>query len=98
MTVAEENVSKNMVFWAFFAHFQSDLFPKVSIVIFMVCIGCEQVPPIVESIYKVFSRRFSHILGHFRAKFGQNGRKWAKLFFLKFTPNYFLMVFRCNMG
>ena len=26
------------VFWAFFAHFLSDLFPKVSILIFMVCI------------------------------------------------------------
>ena len=98
MTVAEENVSKNMVFWAFFAHFQSGLFPKGSKVIFMACIGYEQVPPTVESIFKVVSRRFSHISGHFRAKFAKNGRKWAKLFFLKFTPNNFLVFFRCKMG
>ena len=79
MTVAEENVSKNMVFWAFFAHFQSGLFPKGSKVIFMACIGYEQVPPTAESIFRVVSRRFSRILGHFMAKFAkmaENGRKY----------------------
>ena len=89
MTVAEENVSKNIVFWAFFTYFQTDLFPKSFKVIFMVCIGYEQVPPIVESIFKVVLRRFSHVWGHFSAKFGKNGGKWAKLFFLKFTRNNF---------
>ena len=98
MTVAEENVSKSMVFWAFFAHFQSDLFPKGSNVIVMVCIGYEQVPPTVKSIFRVVSRGFCHILGHFMAKFAKNGRKRAKIFFLKFTPNDFLVVFRCKMG
>ena len=58
MTVAEENVSKNMVFWAFLGHFKSDLFPKSSKVIFMVCIGYEQAPPTVESIFRVVSSRF----------------------------------------
>ena len=74
MTVAEENVSKNMVFWVFFGDFRSDLFPKGSNVIFMVHICYEQVPPTVKSIFRVVSRRFSHISGHFRAKFAKNGR------------------------
>ena len=98
MTVAEENVPKNVVFWAFFGQFQSDLFPKGSNVIFMVCIGYEHVPPNVESIFKVVPRIFSHISGHFRAKFVKNGRKWAKLFFLTFTPNNFLVVCRCKLS
>ena len=48
--------------------------------------------------FRVVSSRFNHTLGHFRTKFAKNGQKWAKLFFLKFIPNYFLMVFRCKMG
>ena len=98
MTVAEENVSKNMVFWVLFGDFWSDSFPNGSNMILMVSIGYEQAPPTVESIFRVVSRRFCHISGHFRAKFAKNGRKWAKLFFLKFTPNNFLVVFRCKMG
>ena len=73
MTMAEENVSKNTFFGAFFAHFHSDLFPNVSNTIFMVCIGYQQVPPTVESIFKGVSRIFRHILEHFRAKFAKNG-------------------------
>ena len=80
MTVAEENVPKNVVFWAFFGQFQSDLFPKGSKVIFMVRIGYEQVPPTVESIFRVVSSRFNHISGHFRVEFAQNGQKWANFF------------------
>ena len=48
--------------------------------------------------FRVVSSRFNHTLGQFRTKFAKNGQKWAKLFFLKFIPNYFLMVFRCKMG
>ena len=76
MTVAEENVSKNVVFWAFFGDFQSDLFPNDSNMIFVVCIGYEQVPLTVKSIFRVISRRFSHISGPNLPKTAENGRKY----------------------
>ena len=64
VTLAAENVSKNMSFCVFFDHFHSDLFPKGSNVIYVVCTGYLQVPLTVESIFKEVSCRFSKILGH----------------------------------
>jgi len=43
----------------------------------------------VESILKEVSGRFSHILGHFRVKFANNGQKWVKLFLSKLLSNVF---------
>ena len=71
VTVAEENVSKNMVFWAFFSLFQSDLHLEVSYVIFMICMGYYQVPPTMYCIFIEVLRRVSHIWGRFRVNFGK---------------------------
>ena len=82
------------VFWRFLVRFVSKGFQYNFCGMYWLWVGSSY----FGENFKEVSSRSRHILGHFRVKFAKNGRKWAKLFFLKFTPNNFLVFFRCKMG
>ena len=83
---------KNVVL-VFSGHFHSDFFPKGPIVILWYVLVVSR----FLLLWRVFLKKFQVDSATFWVILGSNLPKWVKLFFLQFSPNYFLTVFMCNM-